>query len=334
MVPRIFASAKNIAKNILTIVVSLGVIHSFTWAAEQDEQASPPFSLSLQQKQVDVLDASSPLTSPRHRYQLIIPSETRASYQWVLAHETPKKFRTSLTSSILAPQVDFSSEIPCIREQGDLGTCTAMSMVISLEYYYSKIKEQTMKFSPLFVYYNERLLTHTIEEDIGASLTDAILAITVFGACQETTWPYIDDKIKFKEKPSVEAYSEPREIFKGWSFKHTKLSNDVALIKHFLSQKNPVLCGINVFPSLETEETEKTGIIPMPSHHEIPIGAHAITLVGYDDTTQRFKFANSWGRQWGENGFGYVSYDYIANNNPQNLFLHTHPGEVWRIKLA
>ena len=37
MVPWIFANAKNIAKNILTIVVNLGVIHSFTWAAEKDE---------------------------------------------------------------------------------------------------------------------------------------------------------------------------------------------------------------------------------------------------------------------------------------------------------
>ena len=63
-----------------------------------------------------------------------------------------------------------------------------MSMIISLEYYYSKLKEQPMTFSPLFVYYNERRLTHTIEEDIGASLTDAIQAITVFGACQEITW--------------------------------------------------------------------------------------------------------------------------------------------------
>jgi C1A family cysteine protease len=143
--------------------------------------------------------------------------------------------------------------------------------------------------------------------------------------------PYINDKVKFKERPSSETYSEPRQIFKGLSFKHTKLSNDVALIKHFLSQKNPVLCGINVFPSLETEET---GIIPMPSYHEIPIGAHAITLVGYDDTTQRFKFANSWGRQWGENGFGYVSYDYIANDNMQNLFPYTHPDEVWSFKLT
>lgn len=329
MVPGIFASAKNI----LTIAISLGVIHSFTWAAEEDERITSSFSLPIHNKQGGVPDESSPFSSPRHRYQLI-SSEKSPSYKWAIDNETPKKFRASLTSSILDSQIDFSNEIPCIREQGDLGTCTAMSMVISLEYYYSKIKGQVMHFSPLFVYYNERRLTQTIEEDIGASLTDAIQAITIFGACQEATWPYIDDKIKFKEKPSAEAYNEPRQIFKGLSFKHTKLSNDVALIKYYLSQKNPVLCGINVFPSLETEEIEKTGIIPMPSNHEVPIGAHAITLVGYNDTTQRFKFVNSWGNEWGQEGVGEVPYDYISNDNPNNQLTHTHPGEVWSFKLT
>jgi len=37
-------------------------------------------------------------------------------------------------------------------------------------------------------------------------------------------------------------------------------------------------------------------------------GNHFVTLVGYDDQTQRLKFVNSWGDRWGENGFGYVDY--------------------------
>jgi hypothetical protein len=35
---------------------------------------------------------------------------------------------------------------------------------------------------------------------------------------------------------------------------------------------------------------------------------HYVALVGYDDTSQRFKFVNSWGDQWGDHGFGYVNY--------------------------
>jgi hypothetical protein len=40
---------------------------------------------------------------------------------------------------------------------------------------------------------------------------------------------------------------------------------------------------------------------------------HFVALVGYNDTTQRFKFINSWGERWGENGFGYVNYSNLNN---------------------
>jgi hypothetical protein len=36
-----------------------------------------------------------------------------------------------------------------------------------------------------------------------------------------------------------------------------------------------------------------------------------ILLVGYDRTSQQFKIKNSWGTQWGINGFAYVTYDLM-----------------------
>ncbi len=39
---------------------------------------------------------------------------------------------------------------------------------------------------------------------------------------------------------------------------------------------------------------------------------HAITLVGYNERSQYFKFVNSWGKGWGDNGFGRMSYDTFA----------------------
>jgi hypothetical protein len=40
-------------------------------------------------------------------------------------------------------------------------------------------------------------------------------------------------------------------------------------------------------------------------------GGHAMTLVGWDDTKKAFKIANSWGKGWGDNGYGWVDYDYF-----------------------
>lgn len=41
-------------------------------------------------------------------------------------------------------------------------------------------------------------------------------------------------------------------------------------------------------------------------------GGHAMTVVGWDDTRQAFKVANSWGTDWGDKGYGWVDYAYLA----------------------
>jgi C1A family cysteine protease len=40
-------------------------------------------------------------------------------------------------------------------------------------------------------------------------------------------------------------------------------------------------------------------------------GSHAICIVGY--TPDRFIIRNSWGEDWGHEGFGYASQPYIAD---------------------
>jgi C1A family cysteine protease len=41
-------------------------------------------------------------------------------------------------------------------------------------------------------------------------------------------------------------------------------------------------------------------------------GGHAISIVGFDDSKRAWLIRNSWGAEWGENGFGWVSYDDIS----------------------
>jgi C1A family cysteine protease len=40
-------------------------------------------------------------------------------------------------------------------------------------------------------------------------------------------------------------------------------------------------------------------------------GGHAICFVGYDSKKKLIKFKNSWGTNWGDNGYGYLPYNYI-----------------------
>ena len=36
------------------------------------------------------------------------------------------------------------------------------------------------------------------------------------------------------------------------------------------------------------------------------LGGHSVTIVGWNDKTTEFKFANKWGERWGANGFGFI----------------------------
>jgi hypothetical protein len=41
-------------------------------------------------------------------------------------------------------------------------------------------------------------------------------------------------------------------------------------------------------------------------------GGHAMLMVGYDDTKKAFRVKNSWGSGWGDNGYVWMSYDFVT----------------------
>lgn len=45
-------------------------------------------------------------------------------------------------------------------------------------------------------------------------------------------------------------------------------------------------------------------------------GGHAMVLVGFDDTTRMFVVRNSWGADWGDHGYCYISYDFFTHTEP------------------
>ena len=39
-----------------------------------------------------------------------------------------------------------------------------------------------------------------------------------------------------------------------------------------------------------------------------------MVVVGYDDAKQAFRIQNSWGRSWGDGGYGWFSYEFWKRN--------------------
>ena len=69
-----------------------------------------------------------------------------------------------------------------------------------------KAGHRVSNLSRLFVYYNERAMEGTINDDAGAMIRDGVKTLVKLGVCSERKWPY---KIaKFTNKPPDACYKE------------------------------------------------------------------------------------------------------------------------------
>lgn len=81
--------------------------------------------------------------------------------------------------------------------------------------------------------------------------------------------------------------------------------NKVQFVKKALSEKKPVVIGMEVFESFG----QINGVWRLKSYDK-SLGGHAMVVTGYDDSRYggSFQLMNSWGNKWGDNGFGWVTY--------------------------
>jgi GNAT superfamily N-acetyltransferase len=66
-----------------------------------------------------------------------------------------------------------------------------------------------------------------------------------------------------------------------------------------------------VVEAFESWRKAKNGEIPLPRPGDRSIGLHCVRLTHYKASGEILGFANSWGRGWGERGYGTLTFQYI-----------------------
>ena len=210
----------------------------------------------------------------------------------------------------LPARVDLRAQCPPVYDQGQLGSCTANAIAAAIEF--ERLKQKLTDFTPsrLFIYYNERVMEHTVASDSGAQIRDGIKSVAQQGDCPESEWPY--NLARFTAKPPAACYADALK-YKVLSYQ--RVTQTAGQLKGCLASGWPFVFGFTVYESFESAQVARTGHASLPQSHEAPVGGHAVMGVGYDDARQWFIVRNSWGDKWGLKGYFTLPYAYVTDEN-------------------
>jgi C1A family cysteine protease len=207
----------------------------------------------------------------------------------------------------LPTSVDLRPGCPPVYDQGQLGSCTANAIGGALEFVQSEEKKANPLTPPrLFIYYNERVIEHTVDSDSGAQIRDGVKSVHKLGAPPETDWPY--DINQFSKKPPEKAYTDAKNY---QTILYQRVTPTLGQLKGCLASGYPFVFGFTVYESFESQEMANTGHLGMPGTGEKQLGGHAVLAVGYEDSSQAFIVRNSWGADWGIKGYFTMPYPYL-----------------------
>jgi len=208
----------------------------------------------------------------------------------------------------LPSKVSLRMYAPVPGNQGAFSTCTgwttaysARTIIAAIQNNWDQEEIKTNALSPSFIYNQIRPKSGC---DGDASIIQGMQVLKNEGALTINEFPYncnLEVKDQQKEEASEYKIKEYRTIA------YRDIKNKVPIIRKSISEYNPVLIAINCPPSFyvagevwepDTSEYNKTFV------------GHALTVIGYDDNLYggAFEIMNSWGTNWGKNGFTWIRY--------------------------
>jgi len=215
-----------------------------------------------------------------------------------------------------------------VRNQAFRPACVGFAVTSLMEFLYKSAYPMAdpIKLSPGFLYCNCKGEegVYACEPDTGLMhIYTAVDVLKEYGVPPEDCYQY--SQINF----CCESNNCPDEAMnkinkKTFIDSHPDNDEKIASMKSCLHLGRVFVAGIPVFSNWDEDLGNPD--IPDPSETDVQVGGHALCFVAYEDDPVDpekgyFWFKNSWGKNWGYDGYGKVSYDYMQQYAKEIVFI-------------
>ncbi len=217
-------------------------------------------------------------------------------------------------SSSLPSKISYRKYAPTPGYQGKVSTCTgwavAYGMLTTQQNLMMQITQPIIRtaraMDPHFIY---SLIKDNDDQwcQKGTMIYDAMEVLMYYGCKPQFQVPALTCNSKLTIEENTLAIAQPYKINLFYGL--TMDADAVVAVKEALNNKHIVSVGMSLTNSFMTGSSVSNGLWA-PNSKEKLIGAHAMCVVGYDDSKYggSFEIMNSYSTAYGDGGFIWVKY--------------------------
>lgn len=196
-------------------------------------------------------------------------------------------------------EIDMSWEGHRILNQKSTSSCVAHATTAGMEILYNQRQNIKESFNPFFHY-----AFINGGKDAGAFISDSLTAMKQYGICELGAFP--SDKVYYKNSLTKSAYENAARFKLEKGYRCTTFEEVCSALSIGFVVNIGILVGSN-FSKVDSE-----GIAPLPNGGG---GGHSMLACGLKKHSKYgwlVKLQNSWGTNFGMNGYCYVRKEHFA----------------------
>lgn len=243
-------------------------------------------------------------------------------YEMEIDGNAPTKARLLTRDYVVMPEsYSLKQYCPIAESQSRYGTCTSWATTYAARTICEAVANEWTNrdsitkeaFAPIFIY---KQMQPIGECQNGTSIANALDLLKTMGAPKFSSFnvlcsSYIPQSLYSEAlNYKIDGYSKLFDRKYNWTISDwedlTPYETKINTVKKAISQGHPVVFAMDVYPSFDIAKGCWSGELNGSKR-----GSHAMCVVGYDDSKYggAFEIMNSWGTNWGNDGFLWIKYD-------------------------